>query len=170
MKRIASSLPVLIFAALLAACAAPGGRATSAAPGGGIEAEARAFMESYARDLIAGDREAVAARYDRAGAYTVGNGEKTFDTFEQIRARYLSDRWQPPAAFAWRDLSYEPAGPDAIMVIGTFDWTRSGRPPLTVSYTSLLVRKDGALRIRLEDESVDPRAVAPPCPRDSARG
>lgn len=38
-------------------------------------------------------------------------------------------------------------------------------PPLVMSYTGLLVRRAGGLRIRLEDESVNPRTPPPaPCP------
>lgn len=35
-----------------------------------IVAEARQFMEGYARDLAAGDRAAVVARYDRTGVFS----------------------------------------------------------------------------------------------------
>ena len=40
-----------------------------------IVAEARSFMEGYARDLLGGDRPAIAARYDRDGAWMVHAGE-----------------------------------------------------------------------------------------------
>ena len=40
--------------------------------------EARAFMDAYARDLLAGNRQAIAARYDRTGSYLLGNGRKVF--------------------------------------------------------------------------------------------
>ena len=52
------------------------------------------------------------------------------------------------------------SGADSVVVVGLFDWgTAAGRPPVTVSYTGLLVREDGVLRIRLEDESAG-RAAA----------
>lgn len=137
--------------------------------GGSPEAEARAFMESYAQDLRAGAREAIVARYDPRGSYRVGGGEKTFEPLDSIRAIYMG-RWEPPAVFEWRDLSYDVLGDDAVMVVGRFEWTdRQGRmTPLT--YTGLLVKQDGAWRIRLEDEDVSPRALRDLlCPADSAR-
>ena len=116
--------------------------------------EATAFMASYADDLRAGNRTAIAARYDRSGAWRVGDGMAQLDTWERISAIYASAQWQPPAAFEWRDLAYEPAGPDAVVVVGRFAWTpAAGQPPLVYSYTALLIRRDGVWRIRLEDES-----------------
>lgn len=122
------------------------------------EAEARAFMESYAQDLRAGAREAIVARYDRRGSYRVGAGQKTLEPMDSIRAVYMGP-WQPPAAFEWRDLSYEVLSDDAVMVVGRFEWTDAQGRMLPISYTGLLVRQDGAWRIRLEDEDVSPRAI-----------
>jgi hypothetical protein len=163
--RAARLLGVLLLA-LAAACAAPAAAPPAGAPRGGVEAEARAFMEAYGRDLLAGDRAAIAARYDAAGAYFMGNGHKEFMPFEAIRARYAGPEWSAPRGFEWRDLSYEVAGPDAVVVTGLFAWGLCpGAPPLVMSYTGLLVRREGGLRIRLEDESVDPRTPPPaPCP------
>src|SRR3954468_13663116 len=48
--------------------------------------DARRFMESYARDLRAGDRAALAARYDRAGAFRVGMGQKALQSQAAIAA------------------------------------------------------------------------------------
>ena len=119
-----------------------------------VAAEAQAFMEAYAGDLRSGDRVAIAARYYRGGAWFVGNGEKSFRTDAEIAAIYAGPEWSPPASFGWRDLSFEPLGPDAILVVGLFDWGIGGsEAPVTVSYTGLLLRQDGELRIRLEDES-----------------
>lgn len=135
-----------------------------------VEAEARAFMESYARDLRGGAREAIAARYDRRGAYRVGGGEKVLEPLDSIRAVYTG-RWQPPTAFEWRDLSYEVLGDDAVMVVGRFEWTDQQGRMLPLTYTGLLVRQDGQWRIRLEDEDIAPRALRGLlCPADSARG
>ena len=122
--------------------------------------EARTFMDSYARDLRAGDRAAIAARYDRAGAFQVGMGRKQLKSHAEITAQYAAATWQPPASFAWRDLSYEALGPDAVLVVGRFEWgLRPQQPPMRFSYTGILRRRDGALRIRLEDESADPTSV-----------
>jgi hypothetical protein len=129
--------------------------------------EARAFMESYAADLRAGAREALVARYDPRGAYFVGNGEKSLLSTQAIHDLYFG-RWGPPATFEWQDLSYEAVGPDAVIVTGKFAWGAGGGRPVTLSYTGLLERRDGRLRIRLEDESAAPPPPRP-CPPDSAR-
>ena len=124
--------------------------------------EARRFMESYARDLRNGARAAIAARYDRAGAFQVGMGRKSLQSHAEIAAKYAAPTWQPPASFAWQDLSYEALGPDAVLVVGRFDWgPRPQQPPIRFSYTAVLRLRDGALRIRLEDESADPSSLPP---------
>jgi hypothetical protein len=127
-----------------------------------LVAEARAFMEAYGRDLGAGSREEIAGRYDRRGVHFMFNGNYELVLWEALRQQYLT-RWQPPAAFEWSGLVFEPAGPDAVVVNGLFLWTlRPGEAPMRFRYTSLLVRGDGALRIRLEDESMIP--ATPPTP------
>jgi hypothetical protein len=117
-----------------------------------LVADARAFMEQYALDLRSAARSAIAERYDPRGAFIVGQGEKRFLPRDSIRAHYLGT-WRPPASFAFDDLSYEPVGPEAIMVVGRFRWRAAGGPEMIYSYTGLLVRVEGKLRIRLEDES-----------------
>lgn len=129
------------------------------AKGGGIEADAQEFMAGYARDLRAGDRQAIAARYDQRGAYIAGGGEQQLTTPEAIRARYQNVGWSAPARFEWRGLSYEPVGSDAVLVSGKFEWTTSAGQTLPASYTALLVRQDGVLRIRAEHEDVAPSAL-----------
>jgi hypothetical protein len=127
-------------------------------------------MDAYARDLLAGDRRAIAARYDRTGSYSLGNGRKEFTAYDSVVARYGGARWSPPASFEWRDLSFEALGPDAVVVAGRFVWgPAAGAPPMTFSYTSLLRRQDGEFRIRLEDESIDPASLPPRPASDSAR-
>lgn len=120
-------------------------------------ADAQSFMASYAADLLAGRRDAIIARYDPRGAYLVGHGRKQLMPLDSVAAMYRGSGWQPPASFAWRDLSYEVAGPDAVVVTGLFDWAPTGRPAITFSYTALLVRRDGRWFIRLEDESGPPQ-------------
>ena len=117
-------------------------------------------MNAYARDLAAGDRAAIARRYTRGGAWFLGHGRKDFEPYARIEARYAGPEWTPPRSFAWRDLSIEPAGRDAVVVAGLGLWEPAdGRPIVTLSYTALLLREDGELRIRLEDE-FDARARA----------
>lgn len=156
----------LALATLVAAAAASPAHAQE--PDTTVVAEARTFMEGYGRDLGSGNREGIASRYDRRGAYMMFNGERELAPWEQLVQQYRTS-WRPPAAFAWRDLVFEPAGPDAAVVNGYFLWTlQPGAEPLRFRYTALLVRQEGELRIRLEDESVVPAgessqpAAAPP--------
>ena len=158
---------------LIAACDRGSDRAVtrSGTPArGDVVAEARAFMDAYARDLLAGNREANASRYDRTGAYFLGNGRKEFSSYDSIAAMYRSASSSPSVSFEWRNLSFEPAGPDAVVVAGLFVWgVAGGAPPMTLSYTALLRRQDGILRIRLEDESIDPTKLRARPAGDSAR-
>jgi hypothetical protein len=167
--RISRRALVLLLA-LAAACApapAPAGSPPPSNDSAALVREAEAFMESYANDLRAGAREAIAARYDARGAYMVGGGQSTLLPADRIRTVYTT-RWSPPASFEFRGLAYEPVGPDAVVVTGQFLWGEAGEAPRTFSYTGLLVRRDRQLRIRLEDE--DPAPPPPPPAPDSARG
>lgn len=158
-RRRATPLTSVLLIALAAGLAPGAARAQADTL---IVAEARAFMDAYAHDLRTGDREAIAARYDRRGAYLMFNGSRDFAPWDSLAAQYRT-RWTAPAAFEWVDLIFEPAGPDGIVVNGHFLWTpRPGAEPMRLSYTGLLVRRDGELRIRLEDESMDGRT--PPAP------
>lgn len=155
---------VALFSLLLLAAAAVPSAARAQAADSGIVAEATAFMTSYAHDLRTGDRTAIAARYDRRGAYMMFNGTREFVPWDTLAAQYQA-QWRAPVAFEWVDLIYEPAGADAVLVNGSFLWTpQAGAQPTRLSYTGLLVRQDGQLRIRLEDESVDPPSMPPPPP------
>jgi hypothetical protein len=124
-----------------------------------IDDDAREFMAAYGDDIRHGRRQAIVDRYDRSGAYRVGEGEKNLESWELIRASYMT-QWTPPVRFSWRDLSYEVVSSDSVIVIGLFDWGLADGRKLTFSYTGLLVRIDGELRIRLEDESMNPKMLA----------
>jgi hypothetical protein len=160
------SLRTLALAALVLAGAVacdPAPCCAQPAPAAGESAlvrEAREFMDAYARDLREGNREGIIGRYDPRGAYFMGMGRKELAPMDSIRARYLGG-WRPPAGFEWQDLSYEVAGPDAVVVTGRFVWSVSAERSFTYSYTGLLLRRDGRLRIRLEDESTAPPRPAP---------
>jgi hypothetical protein len=119
------------------------------------ERSLRAFYDAYADDLRAHRREAIVDRYDRRGAYLMGNGSKRFETFEQIRDVYVT-KWSGPKAFEWNDLSFEPIGKDAAVVVGKFTWQTASGQTMKFSYTGVLVRQDGKWRIRVEDESAAP--------------
>ena len=51
-----------------------------------IEGEARAFMDDYADDLRAGGRQSIADRYDKRGAYRVGEGQKVLERYRPFAA------------------------------------------------------------------------------------
>lgn len=113
--------------------------------------EAQAFMAAYGDELQRGDRAAIAARYASAGAMVILDGAGGVLTRAAIEERYETG-WTPPLSFEWVDLAYEPLGPNMIAVAGRFRWTMEGGEA-TYSYTGLLQREDGALRIVLEDEN-----------------
>jgi hypothetical protein len=124
--------------------------------------EAKSFMAAYGEDLKAGKRQEIANRYDPEGAYRVGNGAKVYKSFETIRESYLG-KWKPPVRFEWHDLSYEVVGPNAVLVIGRFDWGLADKT-VPLSYTGLLVRRGDTLKIRLEDESAGTPKPLDPSP------
>jgi hypothetical protein len=166
MRLISRRAPALLAAAAGIACAsAP---RSSSAPD--AEAEARAVMAGIARDLNAGDREGMIARYDERGSFALGGGDKQYLTPGSLAAIYRGPGWSPPAKFEWHDLSYDVLSPDVVVVAGRFDWTeRSGRL-LPFSNTGVLVRRQGRLRLRLEHEDVAPSSLKPDlCAPDSTR-
>lgn len=116
--------------------------------------EAQAFMEDYARRLRAGDRAAIAALYDPEGAILIRNGERTVASHAEIVQHYAGEGWRPPASFEWRDLHFEAAGAEAVVVLGTFVWGPAAGPSMTGTYHALLHRESGRLVIRIEDEAV----------------
>ena len=152
MRRLRLAAVVALGVASAACASLPGSA-------GDIEAEARDFMAGYARDLLEGNRAAIADRYDRRGAYMAGGGRQRLAPPDSIRAQYLSASWSAPAGFEWRDLSYEIVGPGAVLVSGRFEWRTPAGRTLPASYTALLVRRDGRLRIRAEHEDVAPSAL-----------
>jgi hypothetical protein len=157
MRLLRHGLKPLVLLLVLAAVPAAAQDADSA-----LVTEARAFMDAYGQDLAGARREEIAARYDRRGVHIMFNGERESVPWEALRQQYLTS-WQPPAAFEWGNLIFEPAGSDAVVVNGLFFWTmRTGEPPMRFRYTALLLRQDGVLRIRLEDESMAPATPATP--------
>ena len=148
----------------LVACIALGACTSLPRQSENLEREARNFMAGYARDLLAGDRDAIVGRYDPNGAYMVGRGAKTFASAEEIRVRYGQPSWRAPARFQWCDLSFEVTGPSTILVTGRFEWSPPAGPILLGSYTSLLARGDRGLRIRVEHEDFAAAdGPTPPC-------
>lgn len=118
---------------------------------------AKAFMVGYSDDLNNAKRDAIIKRYDPRGHYLLGNGKKNFLSHAETTATYL-EKWNPPASFVWHDLSFEVAGPEAMVVTGLFDWVPASGEKRTYSYTALLLLQNGEWKIRIEDES---RALSP---------
>jgi hypothetical protein len=153
-------LPLLALGLVASPAASQPSTLAAEAP---IVAEAKAFMAHYADDLIQGNRAAVAARYDPNGAWHVGPTGAELESWDKIDLRYRR-RWAPPSSFEWQGLAYEQVGPDSVLVVGGFHWwplKKADAPPLAYSYTALLVRRGGGLKIRLENEATAaPRATA----------
>jgi hypothetical protein len=118
-----------------------------------------AFYDSYAEDLRQERREGIANRYDRRGAYLMGNGSKRLQTFEQIRERYLT-KWSGPKSFSWKDLSVEVISKNVVAVLGKFEWATKTGQSMNFSYTGVLIKHKGEWRIRIEDESMAPSRPA----------
>ena len=118
-----------------------------------------AFYDSYAEDLRQERREEIANRYDRRGAYLMGNGSKRLQTFEQIKERYLT-KWSGPKSFSWKDLSVEIISKNVVAVVGKFEWVTTAGQSMNFSYTGVLIKQKGEWRIRIEDESMAPPKAA----------
>jgi hypothetical protein len=144
--------------AALAACASD----PRSSQVGAVEAEARQFMAGYEAEMQAADGAALAARYHGAGAYWMLQGRKSFREHDYI-TRYFREVWSAPAEFRWTDLSYEVLGSDAVVVIGAMRFAGPDDRSVLGSYTALLVRQNGELKIRVEDEAFDdvPAAACP---------
>ena len=152
------TLAVLIFIAA-GVFSASGQKTDKPASISETERSVRAFYDEYADDLRQERREAIANRYDRRGAYLMGNGSKSLQTFEQIRDRYVT-KWSGPKSFEWQDLSVEVISKDAAVVLARFEWVTAAGKILNFSYTGVLVMQDGRWRIRVEDESIAPPKTA----------
>jgi hypothetical protein len=149
-KRTLAAL--FIIAASVFAVAAQ----TASGPMSETERSVRSFYDGYADDLRQARREGIVDRYDRRGAYLMGNGSKRLQTFEQIKDVYMT-KWSGPKSFEWKDLSVEVMSKDAAAVTARFEWTTASGQILNFSYTGVLVKQDGKWRIRIEDESTAPQ-------------
>jgi hypothetical protein len=119
-----------------------------------VEQEARRFMAGYANDLLSQNPDAIAARYSQRGTFKVFPGDWNLQPHDSITRMYREE-WQGPEAFGWHDLSYEVLGDDAVAVIGGFRFETGDNSGALGTYTAILMREDGQLRIRLENESFD---------------
>jgi hypothetical protein len=75
------------------------------------------FMDTYADDVIAGDRTALANRYSRRGIIFIGGEWKEEISFDKLSGEYASS-WKPPVAFRWQNLAFEKLGDQAVMITG----------------------------------------------------
>jgi hypothetical protein len=121
--------------------------------------EAAIFMADYADRIRAGDRAGIAALYDPVGSILIRGGRRIVASQDDMVRRYARPEWQPPSQFDWRDLHFEPAGPDSVVVLGKFAWRVSDGPAEIGTYNALLRRFDGRLVIRIEDEAADQSAT-----------
>jgi hypothetical protein len=126
--------------------------------GGDMRREAEAFMKAYGDELRTRDRDAIIGRYHPQGVFMQGNGTNEFWTADKVRTFYRTT-WDGPEEFEFANLTYESLGPGAVAVIGVFRWKAPGKLEAKFSYTGILMRLDGQLRIRLEHESKN--AAAP---------
>jgi hypothetical protein len=139
----------LLTAMLLTGCASLRAANDTAS----LEARARAFMASYETELRTHDRAALGRRYHADGAWFLGDGFKDHEAHADIARRYR-DEWNGPKHFAWRELTYLPLPPDAVLVLGKFEWQAAdAAAPTTYSYSGLLRDGPGGLVIAVEDES-----------------
>ena len=126
-----------------------------------VEREVRAFYVAYGEDLRWHRRDAISDRYDTNGVFFLGNGNKSFESFEANK-KYYQNKWIGPKSFEWKDLSIEVLSTDAAVVIGRFEWETDGGETLKFSYTGLVKKYAGGWRIRIEDESRQPAKAPTP--------
>ncbi|MTW09572.1 hypothetical protein GM658_03075 [Pseudoduganella eburnea] len=111
---------------------------------------AQFFMRTYADDLAAGDRKALANRYSRRGTIFIGGEWKEEVPFDKLSKEYASS-WKPPVMFHWQGLAFEKIGDQAVMITGGVARSdQTGAASTSHSYAVLLVKEDGVLRIRME--------------------
>jgi len=108
------------------------------------------FMDTYADDLTAGDRKALANRYSRRGAIFIGGELKEEVPFDKLSGEFAAS-WKPPVTFRWQGLAFEKLGDQAVMITGGVARSdKAGAETFSHSYAVLLVKEDGVLRIRME--------------------
>ena len=152
MKTILVVLLLACFSVFTHAQIVPKPDSKIQSPASPAERELKDFFDAYGEDLRQGRREAIAIRYDSRGYYRVGNGTKSFVTFEDSKKRYMT-RWTAPKAFEWKDLTIEVLSPESASVVGLFDYQAATGDKATFSYSAILNKQPGGWRIRVEDES-----------------
>ncbi|MGE0439656.1 MAG: hypothetical protein AB7L66_07260 [Gemmatimonadales bacterium] len=138
-------------------CAAPAaetpGREADAAA---LRPAAEALYRAYGQAVATGPGEAVAAFYHPGGAVRVLNGTAQRLSRAALDSSYRSG-WSAPGYFSWTDLTFDPFGPDQVLVSGGFRWLPvGGRDTTAWIYAALLERTDSGLAIRFEHETLKP--------------
>ncbi|HET7537796.1 MAG TPA: hypothetical protein VFJ90_15160 [Candidatus Didemnitutus sp.] len=119
---------------------------------GQIPPDAKAFMDAYAKDLKAGNRDSIIARYHSQGVFILAVGVDDLMRPRQI-ADFYRTQWQPPHAIAWRNLRYRSLSPETILIEGGFDWQQTAdKPAQYFSYGAILIKEPTGFHIRSEIE------------------
>ena len=114
-----------------------------------VEAEAKAFYEGYAEDLLKGDSTALRSRYHSDGTYLLGGGFLEFISSDSLKYKhYGANNWSAPEEFEWHEMSYEALSNDVVSVVGKFSWERG-----VLSYSGIIARDDDGLKLKLENYS-----------------
>ncbi len=108
-------------------------------------------MDTYGRELAAGDTTALKERYDPETLLGLVN-EQTIVQTTQDSASW--DGWQRPIFFAWDSLTFDVATPGVALVLGRFRMVQPKSPDTVLySYAALLRRTPVGWRIRSEIET-----------------
>jgi ketosteroid isomerase-like protein len=145
-------LVLVIVSTILSANEAPAQKNQRTPTVAETEKEIKAFYDSYAEDLRKHSREAISNRYDTLGYYRMGNGNKSFISFEEVKKHYLTN-WIGPKSFEWKDMSIDVISPEAVVVTALFNWESGTGEKRTTSYTGVLKKELNKWKIRVEDES-----------------
>ncbi len=113
------------------------------------------MLDSIARDLTSNNRTALVARYDKRGAFFLGNWGAELVPFDSLSNQIYGSDWKPPARFAWHNVHIEALGPRTSIVYAQFVWWTAGGDSVLTSYTGVFVRDGRNWRIRSEHESPD---------------
>ncbi len=115
----------------------------------------QAVLGSIARDLTSNNRSALVARYDRRGAFFLGNWGAELILFDSLPTQVYGSDWEPPVEFTWRNVHIEALGPRSAIVCAQFLWRTATGDSLLTSYTGVFVKDGRNWRIRSEHESPD---------------
>ena len=115
----------------------------------------QAVLDSIARDLTSNNRAALVARYDKRGAFFLGNWGAELVPFDSLPKQIYGYNWKPPVQFTWRNVHIETLGPRSSIVYAQFLWRTAAGDSVLTSYTGVFVKDGRNWRIRSEHESPD---------------